>query len=82
MSNPQSVGVGCASLIGFFSLLRVGGIENLRWADVTLPTDCDGELCIRLLLPRSKTDQYNEGHAKTLKAVDRPSVRPMDTLSG
>ena len=40
--------------------------------DATLSTDDDGELCLRLLLPMSKTDQYNEGHAKTLKTCDHP----------
>ena len=62
--NPQSVGVGCSSVIGFLLLLRVGELGNLRWTEAPLSTDSAGALLLRLFLPRSKTDRYNEGRGK------------------
>ena len=40
--------------------------------DVSLSIDSDGDACLRLELPRSKNDQYNEGHVKRLKGTNRP----------
>ena len=40
--GPLSIGVSCASLVGFFFLLRVGGLDGLRWMDVLLSIDQDG----------------------------------------
>ena len=37
-----------------------------------LSTDSDGDFCIRLEFPRSKTDQYNEGHIERLKGANHP----------
>ena len=56
----------------FFFLLRVGEMEGIRWAGVPLSIDSDGDACLRLGMPRSKTDHYNEGHAEALKGDNRP----------
>ena len=62
---PETIGISCAALVGFFYLLHVGELEGLRWTDV-LFIDTDGDPCLQLTLPRSKTDQYNDGRIKVL----------------
>ena len=62
-----TVGVTCAAIMGFFFLLRVGEMGGMHWRDASLFIDEDGGACLRFELPKSKTDQYNEGHIKRLK---------------
>lgn len=64
--NPQSIGIARSSLIGVF-LLRAIGLGGMRWMDASLSIDSDGAACLRLELPRSKTDQYNKWHVESLK---------------
>ena len=80
--NPKSIGVACAALVGFFLLLRVGELEGLRWADVSLSIDKDGSACLQLTLPRSQTDQYNDGHVKVLTIANRPYIQFVVLLDG
>ena len=72
IDDPKSAGIACAALVGFFFLLGVGELEGLRWMDASLSADSDGDVCMRLELPRSKTDQRNEGHIKRLGRTNRP----------
>ena len=53
-------------------MLRVGELEALKWRDFELLTDMGGDIVLRVGLPRSQTDQYNERHAKVLKSLDLP----------
>ena len=82
--DHQSIGISCAATVGFFFLLRVSELEKLRWIDVSLFIDQDGDACLRLTLPQSKTDQYNEGHVKVLKGTSHPlcPVRAMAQWAG
>ena len=85
--NPetiQGVGIACDAVVGFFILLRVGELESLRRMDASLSIDDEGDSCLMLSLPLSKTDQNNEGHIKVLKATNRPlcPVRHMDLWMG
>lgn len=32
----------------------------------------DGDIVLRLMLPKSKTDQYNEGQVMVIRSIDRP----------
>ena len=57
---------------GVFLLLRVGELEGMRRADVSLSIDTDGDSILRPDPTRSKTDHYNAGHAKVIKGADRP----------
>ena len=83
-SEYLSAGVACAALMGFFFLLRVGEMEGMNWRDVSLFADEDGDACLGIELPKSKTDQYNEGHIKRLKGPNRPlcPVRAMGKWMG
>ena len=74
--DRNSIGVGCAAAIGFFFLLLVGALEGIRWMAVPLSADFVGRWSLRLTHPLFKTDQYNEGHTKTLEGTDRP-LRPV-----
>ena len=69
---------------GFLFLLRVGELGKLRWADVVLSIDQDGDARLRRTLPKSKTDQYNEGRIKVLKGTSHPlfPVRAMGRWIG
>ena len=82
--DHQSTGIACAAIVGFFYLLRVGELENLRRTDASLSTDQDGGACLQLTLPRSKTDQYSEGHVKVIKGSSHPlcPVRAMGRWMG
>lgn len=58
--NPEDIrGVGIASgaVVGFFFRLRLGELGSLRWMAASLSVDNEGDACLRLTLPRSKTDQ-------------------------
>ena len=47
-------------------------MEGLRWKDVAISADENGEHLLQLNLVRSKTDQFNEGHRKTLRGTGHP----------
>ena len=55
--DRHTVGIAGDALVGFFFLHHVGELEHLRWTDVLLSADAEGDACLRLELPRSKTDQ-------------------------
>ena len=70
--NTNSVGVGCADVIGFSCLLRAGGLKGLGGWTCRYPPIL-GETGFYASPPtRSKTDKYSEFHTKTLKGTDRP----------
>ena len=73
--NPHSIGIACAALVGIFFLLLAGELEGMRWIDASLSIDKGGDACIQLTLPRSQTDQYNDGHVEVLNITNRPSVQ-------
>ena len=57
-----------ALLVGFFFLIRVSEIENLRACDAKIEKQEDGWY-LESFLTGSKTDQYNQGDRKRLKEV-------------
>ena len=59
----------CAVLLGFFFLLLIEEIEQLTWENAQLGTDVEGDQTITVEIAKSKTDQYNEGEFKVLKAM-------------
>ena len=65
---------------GLFFLLRVGGRASLKWTDVSLLIGHDGDSVLRIEQTRSKTEQYNEGHAEALKETYRPMC-PVEAFS-
>ena len=77
---PLSIGEFCAASVGFSLPLRVGALASLKWCDTALLTDQDGATVLRIELPRSKTDQYNEGRVKSLKSIGR-HLRPAEVFS-
>ena len=81
---PQGVGIACAAVVGFFFRFRGGEQESLRWMDASLSIDDEGGACLRLNIPRSQTDKYNECHIKVLNGTNRPlrSVRHMALWMG
>ena len=80
VEDPRTTGIACAALVGFFFLMRVGELECLRWMDVSLSTDSDGDVCLRLEFPRSKTYQYNECHINRLKGANQSAFSPFEFL--
>ena len=72
MANTARAELYAATVIGFFFLLRVGELENLRRSDVTLAKDENNDDVITVIIRHSKTDQYNAGNYKTLKAIPGP----------
>ena len=52
---------------GFFFLLRVGAIGNIRRIDVALIIDHQGGTALILEIPCSKTDLYSMGHVEVLR---------------
>ena len=57
-----------ALTVGFFSLLRVSEMENMRMRDVKLDR-LKGCMYMDVFLTGSKTDQYNQGGRNRLMAI-------------
>ena len=75
---PSAVGARCADIVGFLFLLRVSEHEQLCWNEASIIRDDEGDMSARLEIPRSKTDQYNQGHVEILKVADRPLYTARD----
>ena len=65
---------------GFFLLLIVGELGNLRMPDIQLRRDGYNEDFSTVDIRSSRTDQFNEGDYKTLNAVGGP-VFPVKALA-
>ena len=69
----------CAAMtIGFFFLLRVSELENLRMRDIRISTE-NNQSFLTLFLEGSKTDRYNQGDFKRLGQVGG-LLCPLDAL--
>ena len=44
---------------------------GLAWCKAEIGNDIDGDITPAIILPTSKTDQYNEGEKKVLEALGR-----------
>ena len=60
------------AILGFFRLLRIGELQNLRMSDIRMGRDGKNNECVTIIISNSKTDQFNEGDFKTLQAVPGP----------
>ena len=69
MRIQSRVGLYTGAILGFFFLLRVGKLENLRMSDARLGRDDKNNECAAIIIRHSKTDQFGEGDFKTLQAV-------------
>ena len=69
MGCPPSKYELCAAMtLGFFFLLSIGELGNLRMRDVRIEVE-EGKLYLALFLGGGKTDQYNQGEFKRLEEV-------------
>ena len=50
--RPLAVGLLCAAVAFIFYLIRVAEREALKWRDVALLTDLDGDIVLRIALPK------------------------------
>ena len=66
-----SLGLCCGEVVGFSMILRVGELEALKWRGAALLNAQDGDAALRIESPRSKTDQYDEGHVGALEVTNR-----------
>lgn len=70
MDLPCRCGIMCAIPVGFFFLLGIGELGQLKWNQLRLSQDRDGDAIVHMALAKRKTDQYNEGEIKILNAVN------------
>ena len=66
-----TAGLFCAAVVGFFFLLRIGEMEQLRWNEVSVFYDDEGDMALNVTIPRSETDQFNQGHEQVSKSRHR-----------
>ena len=71
--NSTGAGIFAAVSVGFFFLLRINEIENLRMKDIRIERD-GGVVFLNLHIKGSKTDQYNLGDQKRLGEVGGATV--------
>ena len=79
--NPNQQGdamIFAAVVMGFFFLLRVSEIANIRRSDITIEDNDNGRRLI-LVIRRSKTDQAGMGVARVLRETDL-EICPVRTM--
>ena len=71
-ANPQSAGIGRSALVGFFFLLRVGDLEGLSWAGVSISTDFEGVRDCGPFPPDAKRTYITKGTPKRPRGETAP----------
>ena len=58
-----------ACILGFFYLLRISELENLKWGDMSVGIK-DGKRYLSIKIKQSKTDVFRDGVVRSLVEVD------------